>query len=141
VRANGLDRVALGGGAGGGRRRLGIVTTGKAYLDVRQALVELGIDAARAAEIGLEVFKVAPVWPLEPKGASRFCRGLDDVLVVEEKRPIVEEQLARLLYDAPDRPRLAGKRDATGAPLVPSEGELAPAAVAEAIRRWLEQRL
>jgi indolepyruvate ferredoxin oxidoreductase len=139
VRANGLDRVVLGGA--GGRRRLGIVTTGKATLDVRQALDDLGLDAARAAAIGLEVFQVALVWPLEPEAARRFCAGLEDVLVVEEKRPILEEQLARLLYHAPDRPRLAGKRDETGAPLVPSEGELAPGAVAEAVRRWLERRL
>jgi len=139
ARANRLDRVAV--RAEGGRRRLGIVTTGKAYLDVRQALDELGIDARRAAGIGLEVYKVALVWPLEPEGARRFCAGLEDVLVVEEKRPILEEQLARLLYDESERPRLAGKRDGPGAPLVPSEGELAPAAVAEAIRRWLERRV
>jgi indolepyruvate ferredoxin oxidoreductase len=146
VRANGLDRVAFGAGDGapgssGHRRRLGIVTTGKAYLDVRQALDDLGIDARRAGELGLEVYKVALVWPLEPEAARRFCTGLEDVLVVEEKRPILEEQLARLLYHESARPRLAGKRDAEGAPLVPSEGELAPAAVAEAIRRWLERRL
>jgi indolepyruvate ferredoxin oxidoreductase len=108
---------------------------------VRQALDDLGLDARRAAEVGLGVYKVALVWPLEPEGARRFCAGLEDVLVVEEKRPILEEQLARLLYDEPARPRLAGKRDAQGVPLVPSEGELAPAAVAAAIRRWLEQRL
>src|SRR5690606_36045156 len=146
VRANGLDRVALGGGRdspleSSGLRRLGIVTTGKAYLDVRQALDDLGLDPRRCAEIGLEVFTVALVWPPEPEAARRLCVGLEDVLVVEEKRPIVEEQLARLLYDEPDRPRLAGKRDEQGAPLVPSEGELAPAAVADAIRRWLERRL
>ncbi|HEY8493160.1 MAG TPA: indolepyruvate ferredoxin oxidoreductase family protein, partial [Myxococcota bacterium] len=139
VRANGLDRVAV--AAPGGRRRLGIVTTGKAYLDVRQALENLGLDAARCARIGLEVYKVALVWPLEPEGARAFCAGLEDVLVVEEKRPILEEQLARLLYAEPARPRLVGKRDEQGAPLVPSEGELAPAAVAEAIRRWLERRV
>jgi indolepyruvate ferredoxin oxidoreductase len=108
---------------------------------VRQALDDLGLDARRAAEIGLEVYKVALVWPLEPEGARRFCSGLEDVLVVEEKRPILEEQLARLLYNESARPRLAGKQDERGAPLVPAEGELAPAAVAEAIRRWLERRL
>jgi len=141
VRANGLDKSVLGSSDSPLRRRLGIVTAGKAYLDVRQALDDLGIDPRRAAEIGLEVYKVALVWPLEPEGARRFCAGLEDVLVVEEKRPILEEQLARLLYNESARPRLAGKRDEQGALLVPSEGELAPAAVAEAIRRWLERRL
>ena len=135
ARANGLDRVIF----EGARRRLGIVTTGKAYLDVRQALDELGIDEARAQEIGLAVYKVALVWPLETEGARRFAAGRSDVLVVEEKRPIVEEQLARALYNDRDRPRLLGKLDAEGRPLVPNEGELSPGAVVDSVRRWLEQ--
>jgi len=134
VRANGLDRIAL----DSPQRKLGIVTTGKAYLDVREALVELGIDDALARELGLSIYKVAMSWPLEPEGALGFCRGQADLLVVEEKRVVIEDQLARLLYNHAARPRLAGKRDASGAPLVPSEGELAPGLVAEAIRRWLE---
>ncbi|MCX5737901.1 MAG: indolepyruvate ferredoxin oxidoreductase family protein, partial [Proteobacteria bacterium] len=138
VRANGLDRVAFGAS---GKRRLGIVTAGKGYLDVRQALDDLGIDEHRAAEIGLSVYKVAMVWPLEPDGARRFCAGLEDVLVIEEKRALLEEQLARILYNLPDRPRLLGKHDECGAPLVPSEGELAPGTVAEILRRWLECRV
>ncbi len=137
VRANGLDRVVV----DAPRRRLGIVTTGKAYLDVRQALDALGIDEARAAEIGLSVYKVALTWPLEPTAARRFAEGLEDLLVVEEKRPIVEDQLARLLYNLERRPRLLGKRDAEGAPLVPSEGELAPGLVAQVLRDWLECRV
>jgi indolepyruvate ferredoxin oxidoreductase len=134
VRANRLDRIAW----GAPQRRLGIVTAGKAYLDVREALAELGIDEALARELGLAVYKVALTWPLEPEGALDFCRGLADVLVVEEKRPVIEEQLARLLYNQSQRPRLAGKRDGAGAPLVPAEGELAPGPVAELIRRWLD---
>ncbi|RIL07943.1 MAG: indolepyruvate ferredoxin oxidoreductase family protein [Proteobacteria bacterium] len=138
VRANGLDRTAVSGGA---RPRLGIVTAGKAYLDVRQALEDLGLDERRCAEIGLAVYKVAMVWPLEPEGARRFCAGLEDVLVVEEKRSLLEDQLARILYDLSDRPRLLGKRDERGAPLVPAEGELAPGAVAEILRAWIACRV
>jgi indolepyruvate ferredoxin oxidoreductase len=138
ARANGIDREVISGGA---RRRLGIVTAGKAYLDVRQALDDLGIDARRAAEIGLAVYKVAMTWPLEPEGARGFCAGLEDVLVIEEKRALVEEQLARILYNLPDRPRLLGKHDERGAPMVPAEGELAPGAVAEILRRWIECRV
>jgi indolepyruvate ferredoxin oxidoreductase len=137
ARANRLDRTVL----DSPHRRLGIVTAGKAYLDVRQALADLGLDAARAAELGIAVYKVAMTWPLEPQGALEFCRGLEDVLVIEEKRPIVEDQLARLLYNESWRPRLSGKRDESGAPLVPSEGELAPDTVARVLRGWLEQRL
>ncbi len=133
VRANGLDRIAL----DSPRRRLGIVTTGKAYLDVRQALEELGIDASLAAELGLSLYKVAMPWPLEPEGARRFAVGLEEILVVEEKRPLIEEQLASLLYNLPVRPRLFGKRDADGASLVPQVGELSPADVMRALYAWL----
>mgnify|MGYP001554142893 CR=1 FL=1 len=65
---------------------------------MRQALTELGIDEARAADLGITLYKVAMTWPLEPSGALAFCRGLEDVLVVEEKRPILEDQIARRLY-------------------------------------------
>ncbi|MCH7708381.1 MAG: indolepyruvate ferredoxin oxidoreductase family protein, partial [Myxococcales bacterium] len=85
VRANGLDRVVL----DSPKRRLGIVTTGKAYLDVRQALDELGLDESAAADLGLSLYKVAMTWPLEPEGARRFAAGLEDLLVIEEKRPII----------------------------------------------------
>ena len=96
ARANGLDRVVL----GGERRRLGIVTAGKAYLDVRQGLEELGLDDERAAAAGISVYKVAMTWPLEPRRcASNSPSGLEQILVVEEKRPFLEEQLASLLYN------------------------------------------
>jgi indolepyruvate ferredoxin oxidoreductase len=136
ARANGIDRVVL----ASPRRRLGIVATGKAYLDVRQALDELGIDPERASEHGITLYKVGMSWPLEPEGARRFCEGLEDVLVVEEKRPLIEDQLARLLYNSPSRPRLLGKTDEAGAPLVPAVGELSPPLVTGALRSWLERR-
>jgi indolepyruvate ferredoxin oxidoreductase len=136
ARANGIDRIAL----DVPRRRFGIVTTGKAYLDVRQALDELGLGEGECAALGLCIFKVGMSWPLEPSGVRDFCVGLADVLVVEEKRPIVEEQLARILYNEPQRPRLLGKHDESGAPLVPNEGELAPGAVAAVLRGWLARR-
>ncbi len=136
VRANRLDRVVM----GSEQARLGIVTAGKAYLDVRQALEELGIDDARAREMGLAVYKVAMTWPLEPEGLGEFASGLESLLVVEEKRPILEDQIARLLYNLPERPLLVGKRDEAGAPCIPAEGELSPQAVGEAIRAWIGRR-
>ncbi|MEE2662807.1 MAG: indolepyruvate ferredoxin oxidoreductase family protein [Myxococcota bacterium] len=135
VRANGLDRRPI----DSPRKRLGIVTTGKAYLDVRQALDELGIDEQKAHELGLSIYKVALTWPLEPQGAREFARGMEELLVVEEKRPLVEDQLARVLYDLEPRPRLLGKRDVDGSPLVSDVGELTPGSVEQALRRWLER--
>jgi indolepyruvate ferredoxin oxidoreductase len=137
ARANGLDRVAV----EAPERRLGIVTTGKAYLDVRQALEELGIDEERARAIGLSIYKVGLVWPLEPAGALDFARGHEELLVVEEKKAILEEQLAHLLYNEPERPRIIGKRDETGQTLLPVTGELTPGLLTEAIGDWLERRV
>ncbi|MEM7411154.1 MAG: indolepyruvate ferredoxin oxidoreductase family protein [Myxococcota bacterium] len=136
ARANGLDRVLLDGGE---RRRLGIVTTGKTTLDVLQALDELGIDAGFARELGLALYKVGLAWPLEPTGMRAFAEGLDEVLVIEEKRPVLEEQLARQLFNLSDRPRLLGKHDLAGQALVPNTGELSPRAVVDVLRRWLER--
>src|SRR5690606_3243882 len=89
ARANGLDRRVI----DGPKRRFGIVTCGKSYLDVRQALDDLGIDEAHAAEIGLTVYKVGMTWPLEREGMRRFAEGLEEILVVEEKRALIENQL------------------------------------------------
>jgi indolepyruvate ferredoxin oxidoreductase len=131
ARANALDRVVLDTRPA----RLGLVATGKAYLDLRQALDDLGITEAKARELGIRIYKVALVWPLEQSGARRFADGLKDVLVVEEKRGFIEDQLTRALYnmDADRRPTVVGKRDENGAVLLPSDGELTPTMVAGAI--------
>ncbi len=137
ARANGLDRVVF----DSPKRRLGIVTTGKAYGDLRQALDELGIDEARAREMGLSLYKVGMSWPLETEGARRFGDGLEELLVVEEKRPLVEEQLAAALYDLDRRPRILGKRDEKGEPLLSEIGELDPGSVVDALTHWLSRSL
>ncbi|MEQ8355557.1 MAG: indolepyruvate ferredoxin oxidoreductase family protein [Kiloniellaceae bacterium] len=133
ARANKLDKMMI----GDGRRRFGIVTAGKAYLDVRQALDDLGIDDARAAEIGLAVYKVGMSWPLEREGIRRFAEGLDEILVVEEKRAIIENQVKEQLYNwrADVRPRIVGKFDEDGEWMLPSIGELTPARIARTIAR------
>lgn len=133
TRANGLDRVAL----EAPRKRLGIVTTGKAYGDLRQALEDIGLDDAKALDLGISIYKVGLTWPLEPDGLRRFARGHEDLLVVEEKKAIIEEQLAAILFNESDRPRLLGKRDLAGRPLVPEFGELTPSVVASILRRWV----
>jgi indolepyruvate ferredoxin oxidoreductase len=135
ARANRLDRIVL----ESPRARLGIVATGKSYLDVRQALAELGIDEAQAAAIGLRLYKVALTWPLEPEGLRRFAAGLEEILVVEEKRPVIEEQVKDVLYDLDARPRIVGKKDERGAPLLAVTGELDPMQVARAIAQRIER--
>ncbi|VIO70683.1 hypothetical protein CI1B_33370 [Bradyrhizobium ivorense] len=131
ARVNRFDRIVLDSKPA----RLGIMATGKAYLDLRQALADLGITDAEAQALGLRIYKVALTWPLEERGARAFAEGLKDVLVVEEKRGFIEDQLVRILYntDADRRPSVVGKRDESGAPLLPSEGELTPTMVAAAV--------
>ena len=136
ARANRIDRVAI----DAPRRRLGIVATGKGYVDVVQALETLGIDDARAATLGLRVYKVGMIWPLEPAGLREFATGHDELLFVEEKAAFVEEQAARILYPLPEacRPRLVGKFDEQGRPLLPADQQLQFADVALVIAGRLE---
>ncbi len=131
ARVNGLNRIVV----DCPKPRLGIITTGKAYLDVMQALEDMGIDDAVAAEIGLRVYKVGMPWPLEPRTTHDFAEGLEEILVVEEKRSIIEDQLTGQLYNYPvaARPRVIGEFDEEGRDLLPNLAELTPAMVALAI--------
>ncbi len=131
ARANRLDKAVI----DGPKRRFGIVTAGKSYLDVRQALADLGIDEALAAELGLSVYKVAMAWPLEREGMRQFAEGLEEILVVEEKRAVIENQLKEQLYNwrADVRPRVVGKYDEHGEWVLPSTNELTPARIARVI--------
>ncbi len=131
ARANRLDRVVL----DSPRPRFGIVTTGKSYLDVRQALEDLGIDEAHAAELGIRVYKVGMSWPLEREGIRHFAEGLEEILVVEEKRAVIENQLKEQLYNWREdvRPRVVGKFDEHRDWILPSTSELSPATIARVI--------
>ncbi len=131
ARANRLDKVMI----DSPNARLGILTSGKAYLDVMQALEDLGIDEALAADIGLRVYKVGMPWPLEPVATHEFARGLEEILVVEEKRSVIEDQLTGQLYNWPvaERPRVFGEFDEDGRELLTNLGELTPSMVARAI--------
>ncbi len=133
VRANRLDRIVLDSDA----PRFGIVTTGKSYLDVMQALDDLGIDAAEAGRIGLRVYKVGMSWPLERDGVRAFAQGLEEILVVEEKRAVIENQFKEQLYNWREdvRPRVIGKFDEQREWILPSTGELTPAQIARVIAR------
>lgn len=133
--ANNLNQVKL----DSPNPRLGIITTGKSYLDVRQALDDLGLDEALCAQVGLRVLKVGMSWPLEPVSVHQFAEGLDEILVVEEKRSIIEDQLTGQLYNWPvgKRPRVVGEFDEQGNSLLPNLGELTPAMIARVIAKRL----
>jgi indolepyruvate ferredoxin oxidoreductase len=131
--------------------KIGIITAGKSYLDTRQALADLGIDEQAAADIGIRLYKIGMTWPLEADGVHEFATGLDEILVVEEKRQILEYALKEELYNLPDgqRPRVVGKFDDTGEWsnhgktghgdwLLPATYELNPAQIARAIASRIE---
>ena len=135
ARANRLDRVTL----DAPHARLGIATCGKSYLDVRQALAYLGIDDNEAQRLGLRLYKVAMTWPLEPEGTRRFAEGLQKIIVVEEKRALIETQLKEALYGSQNAPQVVGKRDELGRELFQSNAALDPTIIAVAIgKRILE---
>lgn len=135
ARVNKVDREVI----AAPRRRLGIVSIGKSYLDVRQALDDLGISEVQARDIGLSLYKVGLAWPLEPAGMRAFAMDHEELLVIEEKRPVIEPQIRDLLYSLPDgqRPRVTGKHDVDGSRLLASDGELRPTVIAAAIARRL----
>ena len=142
ARANKLNKIIW----DSPKPRIGIITAGKSYLDTRQALADLGIDEQAAADIGIRLYKIGMTWPLEADGVHEFAKGLDEILVVEEKRQILEYALKEELYNLPDgqRPRVVGKFDDTGEWsnkggtghgdwLLPATYELNPAQIARAI--------
>ncbi|SOE16403.1 indolepyruvate ferredoxin oxidoreductase [Hoeflea halophila] len=130
IRANGLNRIVYSGGA---NARIGILTVGKNYLDVRQALDDLGIDEARANQIGVRLYKVACPWPFDLADMTEFVEGLDMVIVVEEKRSLLESQLREALYGTARQPMVVGKRDERGEWLFPVKGALDPNDIAVAV--------
>jgi len=121
--------------------RYGIVTTGKGHLDLMEALRLLDIDDKEARRIGLDVYKVGMVWPLEHDGALDFVQNKHEVLVVEEKRGIIESQFKEYFYDYPGRKprRMVGKQDESEQRLVPWTGELAPVQLAEILATRLDR--
>jgi len=146
ARANRLDRIVI----DSPNARLGIVTTGKSYLDVLQALEYLGLDARACADLGIRIYKVGMTWPLEPMGIRAFARGLQDIVVVEEKLSFIESQMKELFYNFDGihldgttmegrRPSIVGKFDESGEWILPSTGELTPARIAMIIARRIQK--
>ena len=121
VRANKINKTIM---SGGRAPRIGIITTGKAYLDVRQAFDELGLDEIKCNDIGVRLFKVGCVWPIPREELLDFAAGLDLIIVVEEKRSLIEVQVREELYGTPNQPVCIGKKDENGNWLFPVKGAL-----------------
>ncbi|MBN7756843.1 indolepyruvate ferredoxin oxidoreductase family protein [Nitratireductor aquimarinus] len=130
VQANNLNRIIY---SGGSKAKIGIVTLGKSYLDTRQALDDLGIDEARANQLGIRLFKVACPWPFDVEHMRDFARGLDMVIVVEEKRSLIEVQLRENLYGTANQPEIIGKVNERGERLFAPTAALDPNEIAIAI--------
>ncbi|MCB6184660.1 indolepyruvate ferredoxin oxidoreductase family protein [Leeia sp. TBRC 13508] len=134
VRLNNLNRLVIDSPT----PKLGIVTTGKSYQDVLEALALLDLDEEAASKMGIRLLKIGVSWPLEPECIQTFAEGLEEILVVEEKRQILEYQIKEHLYNAPNRPRVVGKYDETGewvkvpksGILLSPNGELTPTTIA-----------
>ena len=151
IRANKLNHTVI----QGPNDRFGLIASGKAYNDTRQALLDLGLDDATCKRIGIRVHKVGVVWPLESHSTREFARGLQEIVVVEEKRQLIEYQLKEELYNWPDaqRPRVLGKFDQVAGDaggewtgvnpsdhvLLRANADLSPALIAQAIAKRLKQ--
>ena len=127
VRANKLNRVIT---SGGRTPKIGVITVGKSYLDVRQALDDLGLDEVRCNDLGLRIHKVACPWPLSQRELKEFAAGLELIIVVEEKRSLIEVQVREELYGTANQPLCIGKKDEQGNWLFPVKGALDPNDVA-----------
>ena len=133
IRENRLNRTVV----GGPQDRIGIVSAGKTWLDVRQALLEMGLDDSQLRSHGIRLIKLDAIYPLDRTGVREFSQGLAHLVVVEEKGSFIEAQIRDLLYEDPDRPGVVGKFDDEGRILFPANGDLDADAVAFGLARVL----
>jgi len=138
VRANKLNKYIT---SGGRRPKIGIITVGKSYLDVRQALDELGIDEVRCNDLGIRLYKIACPWPISQQDLKTFADGLELIIVIEEKRSLIEVQVREELYGTANQPVCIGKKDEQGKWLFPVKGALDPNEVAICIGERILQRV
>ena len=133
ARVNSIDRTIV----DSPQAAAGIITAGKAHYDFMEVLRRLDISPETLARHGVRICKLGLTYPVEPVRMGEFMRGLREVLVIEEKGPVVETQLRDMFYNAPRRPVIIGKRDAMGAPLIAGAGELRPSRLIEIVANWL----
>ena len=117
--------------------RIGLVAAGKTYLDLRQALTALGLTEADLERHGIRLLKLGVIYPVEPTIVAEFAGGLDEILVIEDKRAFVEDAVKSVLYGRANAPAVYGKRAPDGSPLFAPVGELDSDAVADSLARHL----
>src|SRR3954468_1121627 len=137
VHANKLNKIII---SGGPNPKIGIVTVGKSYLDVRQAFDELGLDEVKCNNLGIKLYKIACPWPISREELKEFARGLDVIMVVEEKRSLIEVQVREELYGSTNQPLVIGKRDEQENWLFPVKGALDPNEIAIAVGERILRR-
>src|SRR3546814_400463 len=135
LRANRINRVVIDTPA----RKLGIISTGKAVQDVQQAFKLLGLNDDTAAALGLSFYKLGCMYPVEREGLAEFAVGQEELLFIEEKEPLVENQAKAILYGRPDTPRIVGKVDEDGVFMIPSDEQLEPVQIAIVIAERLHR--
>jgi len=133
ARVNSIDRHVV----ESAHATVGIVTAGKAHYDFMEVLRRLDITPEILGAHGVRIYKLGLTYPVEPTRMHEFARGLNELLVIEEKGPVVEDQLRALFYNLPQRPAIVGKADAQGRPLVSALGELRPSRLIEIVANWL----
>ena len=134
VRENGINRITVRTDGD----RLGIVSAGKSYADLMSALRLLGVSETELASAGVRLLRLGMTYPLEPGIVNEFAHGLENILVIEEKRSFVELQIRELLYNQAARPLVTGKRDMAGKNLLPSTGELEAGMIALVLCRFID---
>ncbi|CAN7421678.1 indolepyruvate ferredoxin oxidoreductase family protein [Pseudoduganella sp. LjRoot289] len=135
ARANSIDRLVV----PAPRAVIGIIGAGKAYLDLLEALERLGLPLSRLEELGVRLYKPGLTYPLERTRLAAFAEGLEEILVVEEKGAVIEQQVKNSFYNLPQaaRPAVVGKTDRHGHALLSALGELRPSRIAPALVQWL----
>lgn len=133
ARLNGLNRIV----SNPSGARIGLVAGGKSYYSLREALLNLGIDDAALERLGIRILKMGLLFPVEPSIIVEFAQGLDEIFVIEEKRPSLELHLKDILYALPHRPRIVGKRDDAERELLTAAGELSADQIADAVSKRL----
>lgn len=134
VRANHIDEVKVHGKGG-----LGIISTGKNYQDLLQAFNLAGLSLGEIDALGIGIYKVGCIWPLEPGGLKAFARDCSELLILEEKTAVIEPQVRSILYNEAVRPGISGKHDPDGVEILPSDIQYTPHLILEAIIRRLEK--